>query len=435
MFNSIDVWDHYAAKHGVKFATEEEEFDELFAELLAGHNQDPGTEPSSPDRPDFCWDEADTYSEQEAVDRLLAEREELELQLKIDTWEEQAEFGWCDELITEAQPCKQSLSGDFPQEISHDQSNDRPAPKRHQALTRKSSSRSQPKPSRVERGDFPQKTLEESTSRKLFTPGLAGTLSLLYHGQESTLAVLAELQSKELYTDTKIKEEINRRVAALEFQKSLALSAASGVALHDWERRLPSSTKRAFALLALARHPDAKSFTFRLGHETAEAAMRAKHGPTDYLARILQRLGLTQTVFVLERSASESDENNPWHIHGIAIIPDDLLNSLTREAMDKNGSPKPSKLQTLLAPPPDAKAIPPIRGYRQRWNNKAIDIAPTRTPGGWFQYITKEIDFTAHDLAARPDYASRSAIQAGKAQYESIREWISPKPALRKKKP
>ena len=92
--------------------------------------------------------------------------------------------------------------------------------------------------------------------------------------------------------------------------------------------------------------------------------MRAKHGPTDYLARILQRQGLTQTVFVLERSASESNENNPWHIHGIAIIPDDLLNSLTREAMDKNGSPKPSKLRTLLAPPPNPKAMPPIPNTR-----------------------------------------------------------------------
>lgn len=435
MFKNIDFWDHYAAKRGIKFVTEAEELDQMSAELLAGCSlgEDSALIPSDP--PNFDLTETDTYSEQEEVNRLLVEREEHALQRQIDAWEEQNQLAWYDELLTELRLHKPAVSGGFPQERSQLQPQAGPAANSYQAFTRKSSNSSTAGQSPIGSGGFPQKTSDKSASTRLCTPGLAGVLSLLHLGHESTLVVLEELQSKEPYTGTKIKEEISRRISTLEFLRSLARSAASGVALHDWERRLPASTKRAFAFLALARHPDAKSFTFRLGHEAVEAAMRAKHGPTDYLARILQRQGLTQTVFVLERSASESNENNPWHIHGIAIIPDDLLNSLTREAMDKNGSPKPSKLRTLLAPPPNPKAMPPIRGYRQRWNNKAIDIAPARTPGGWFQYITKEVDFTSHDLAARPDYASRSAIQAGKAQYESIREWISPKPARRKKKP
>ena len=160
--------------------------------------------------------------------------------------------------------------------------------------------------------------------------------------------------------------------------------------------------------------------------------MRAKHGPTDYLARILQRLGLTQTAFVIERSASESDENNPYHIHGVAIIPAELLDELTKETIGSDGQSRPSKLRALLAPPRCNDAKAPVRGYRQRYNNKAIDIEPVRTAGGWFQYITKEADFTAHSLSARPDYASRSAIQAGKALYESIRKWINTNPIRQK---
>lgn len=282
-------------------------------------------------------------------------------------------------------------------------------------------------------GDFPQETPDLRAGKKRCTPGLAGVLVNLHRGHQSTLAVLGELQalndSCRDSVDTKIKDEIGRRTAASEFQKSLARSAASGVALPDWERRLPSDTKRAFALLALAQHPDAKSISFRLGHEVAEAAMRAQNGPTDYLARILQRLGLVQMVFALERSASASDENNPYHIHGVAIIPAALLDELTRESIGADGKPKPSKLRAALAPPPNSGSTPPIRGYRQRGHNKAIDIQTARTAGSWFQYITKEFDFTAHYLESRPDYASRSATQAGRALYESIRRWITTKPA------
>lgn len=423
MFDSTDVWDRYAAKHGIKFMTYEEEFDEVFAELLVVQKQCSDMEPEPSDEPDLDWDEGDTYNEQEETDRLLAEREELEIERKIDEWYERAELAWCDELLAELQLTDQNLSGDFPQPRTQDQPANRFTPGSHQAIARKGHVAHEPNPATS--GDFPQSPPKKAPRKQLLTPRAAGLLSNFYHGNKSNLAVLGELQTRETYTETNLREEISRRAAAIQFQKSLALSTTRGVALPDWERRLPPETKRAFALLALARHPDAKSITFRLGHEVAEAAMSAKHGPTDYLARILQRLGLTQTAFVVERSTSESHENNPYHIHGVAIIPAALLDELTRELIGADGKPGRSKLQAALAPPPCKKSTPPVRGYRQRYNNKAIDIRPAKTAGGWFQYITKEIDFTAHDLGARPDYASRSAAQAGKALYESIQEWIS----------
>lgn len=64
--------------------------------------------------------------------------------------------------------------------------------------------------------------------------------------------------------------------------------------------------------------------------------------------------------------------------------------------------------------------------YRQRGNNKAIDIQPLRTPGAWATYITKEIGVTTHRLKGRsPYYASRSARTAGRELYEGIRQWLS----------
>ena len=286
-------------------------------------------------------------------------------------------------------------------------------------------------------GDFPQERSDSQVGKKRCMPPLAGVLTCLYVGHQRTLAVLGELQSisysctssVETKPNTKTKEKISRALAALEYQEHLAQETASGVALPDWERRLPPITKRAFAVMALARHPDAKAITFRLGHEVVEAALRAKNGPTDYLARKLQRLGLEQMVFVFERSASTSDENSPYHIHGVAVIPALLLAELINEPKGADGKQQPSKLRAALAPPPSSDSTPPIRGYRQRYDNRAIDIQQARTAGGWYQYTTKEIDFTAHYLSSRPDYASRCAIKAGRALYETVRTWVKMQPS------
>lgn len=415
--NDIDFYEWRAAKYGYEYKTGDDldELDELLADCRS-----PIQEIERPN-PDAEQEELERLqAEREELDRLLTEQEEHDLQLKLEDREElDRDLATLDELLTPGTERGNRLGGDFPQtepeaeqrRFSANDQTDRSISLADQAITRKNARLATPKS-----GDFPQEPPKKSASKKRCTPGLAGVLTVLYHAHEYTLAVLGELQtlsdSSTGSLDTKTKDEISRRATALEFQKSLALSTANGVDLPDWERRLSPDTKRAFALLAISQHPDAKSITFRLGHEVAEAALRAKKSPTDYLARLLQRLGITQAVFALECSTSASDENNPHHIHGVAIIPADLLDELT------------SKLRAALAPPPCSDATPPVRGYRQRYSNKAIDIRPVRTAGGWFQYITKEIDFTAHALNARPDYASRSASKAGKELYETIRAWI-----------
>lgn len=430
MINEVDFYEWRANKYGLEYKARDI-FDELseLDELLPNRHTTSSHAGLhiGPRNPDAEQEELDRLqTEREELDQLLAEQEERDLQSKLEEYEElDRELA---ELLTPATGLSKELGGGFPQDrrqalqrrFSANDKSDPPKNSAEKAITRKTARLTAAPIS----GDFPQKSPGKPSSKRRCTPRLAGVLATLYQAHESTLAVLGELLSKEPCTDIKIRDEIKRMAAALEFQKSLARSAARGVSLPDWERRLPPETKRAFALLALARHPAAKSFTFRLGHEVAEAAMSAKHGPTDYLARILQRLGLTQTAFVIERSNSESHENNPYHIHGVAIIPAELLEELTRELIGADGKPRPGKLQAALAPPPCKEATPPVRGYRQRYNNKAIDIQPVRTAGGWFQYIIKEIDFTAHRLSARPDYASRSAIRAGKALYESIQGWI-----------
>lgn len=425
MFNSIDFWDHRAATQGIRLVTEAMELDEAFADLLTGQSDGYGVESDLRDQPELLCEEAAPYNEQEEVDRLLDEREERDLQRQIDDWEEQSQLVWYDSLLIERRLQQSGVNGDFPQEHSESWPHNGPAPSSDQAIARKTSNGFPIEPDPVGSGGFPQKHASKPTNNRPCTPTAAGLLSIFHIQHESTLAVLRELQTKEPCTDLKIKDEIRRRAAALDFQRKLVRSIASRVSLPDWERRLPSATKRAFALLALARHPDARSFTFRLGHEVVEAALQAKHGPTDYLARILQRLGVAQAVFVLERTTSQCDENNPYHIHGVAIIRADLLNELIREKIGPNGKPEPSKLRAALAPPPSKKTTPPVRGYRQRYTNKAIDIQLVRTASAWRQYITKDIDLTAHELGARPDYASRSATQAGKALYKSIRDAVT----------
>lgn len=173
---------------------------------------------------------------------------------------------------------------------------------------------------------------------------------------------------------------------------------------------MPADTKRAFSFLGFALKPGAQVINFRLGHEVAEAALSAKKGPTDYLSALLRTLGIVDLAFVLELASSDSGENHPLHLHGVARIPVALATRAVRE---------------VLAPEPDLDASPPTRGYRQRWSNKAIAVTELQTPGTWVSYSGKEFDFTAHSLQSNPAYASRSATKAGRQLYEAMRVWLS----------
>lgn len=254
-------------------------------------------------------------------------------------------------------------------------------------------------------GPFPKKAAITPPAKKRCTPAIAGVLAGFFTSHVKNLAVLGELD----FQETKDQARIDKLKANNDELKGLAQAGASGVSLHDWKRRLSADTKRAFSFLGFALKPDAQVINFRLGHEVAEAALSAKKGPTDYLSALLRTIGIVDLVFVLELASSDSEENHPLHLHGIARIPAALATQSIRE---------------LLAPEPDLGASPPRRGYRQRWSNKAIAVTELQTPGTWVSYSAKEFDFTAHCLHSNPDYASRSATNAGRELYEAMRVWL-----------
>ena len=254
-------------------------------------------------------------------------------------------------------------------------------------------------------GPFPKKAAISPPAKKRCTPSIAGVLAGFYTSHVKNLAVLGELELQE----TKDQARIEALKANNNHLKATVQAYASDVILQDWKRRLPTDTKRAFSFLGFSLQSDAQVINFRLGHEVAEAALSAKKGPTDYLSALLRTLGIVDLAFVLELASSDSEENHPLHLHGIARIPAALSTQAIRE---------------LLAPEPDLNSSPPTRGYRQRWSNKAIALTELQTPGTWVSYSAKEFDFTAHCLQSNPDYASRSATTAGRELYEAIRVWL-----------
>ena len=255
-------------------------------------------------------------------------------------------------------------------------------------------------------GPFPKKAAVKPPTKKRCTPGIAGVLAGFYTSYEKNVAVLAKLELEK----EKDLARIDKLKANNDELKGLAQDYASDVLLQDWKRRLPADTKRAFSFLGFALKPGAQVINFRLGHEVAEAALSAKKGPTDYLSALLKSLGIVDLVFVLELASSNSEENHPLHLHGIARIPATLPTETIRK---------------LVAPKQNLKLNPPIKGYRQRGDNKAIAVTELQTPGTWVSYSGKEFDFTAHSLQSNPGYASRSATTAGRERYEAIRAWLS----------
>lgn len=254
-------------------------------------------------------------------------------------------------------------------------------------------------------GPFPKFAALIVPAKKRCTPAVAGVLAGFYTSYVKNLAVLGELELKEV----KDQARIDTLKANNIYLKELAQAAASDVSLHDWKRRLPTDVKRAFSFLGFALMPGAQAFTFRLGHEVADAALSAKKGPTDNLSALIRTLAITDLAFVTEFADSDSEENHPFHIHGVARIPDGV---------------SIHTIQELLAPKQDLKLVRPIKGYRQRGNNKAIAVSELQTPGAWISYSTKEFDFSAHCLQSNPDYASRSATKAGRELYEAMRAWL-----------
>jgi hypothetical protein len=230
-------------------------------------------------------------------------------------------------------------------------------------------------------------------------------LATFYTSYVRNLAVLGKLQA-----ENKDQDLIDKLQANNDHLLKLAQDYASCISLPDWKRRLSADTKRAFSFLGFMQLSDAQAFTFRLGHEVADAALSAKKGPTDNLSTLIKSLGVKDLAFVVEFANSESKENHSFHIHGVGRFP----LGLTLET-----------IQELLAPKQNLKSAKPVKGYRERGSNKAIAVSELKTPGGWALYSSKEFDFTAHCLQSNPDYASRSATKAGRELYEAMRNWLT----------
>jgi len=254
-------------------------------------------------------------------------------------------------------------------------------------------------------GPFPKSTLASAPEKKRCAPAIACVLAGFYASVERNLAVLEILEVEKVRDQTRI----NTLKANNAHLKKLAQERASGLSLPDWKRRLPADTKRAFTFLGFASTPDAKAFTFRLGHETADAALSAAKGPTDYLSALMRKLGIRDVAFVTEFTDSKSIENHPLHVHGVARIPEGV---------------SIQSIEELLAPKQRLKLAQPIKGFRKRGKNEAVSVTELQTPGAWVTYTGKEIDFTAHRLQSGPDYASRSATLAGRELYEAMRVWL-----------
>ncbi|MGT3072977.1 hypothetical protein [Pseudomonas putida] len=254
-------------------------------------------------------------------------------------------------------------------------------------------------------GPFPKTALQQVAAKQRCTPGSAGVLATFYTSYARNLAVLEKLQA-----DKREQDLIDELQANNDYLLKLAQDYASCISLPDWKRRLSTDTKRAFSFLGFMLMPDAQAFTFRLGHEVADAALSAKKGPTDHLSTLIKSLGMKDFAFVGEFTSSDSEENHSFHLHGVGRFPSDL----TLET-----------IQELLAPKQNLKLARPVKGYRQRGDNKAIAISELKTPGGWALYSSKEFDFTAHCLQSNPDYASRSATKAGRELYESMKTWLT----------
>lgn len=271
-------------------------------------------------------------------------------------------------------------------------------------------------------GVFPKKLTGPKGKKRPCSPGLAARAYNLHIEAKEALAVKEFLdiyqsfledsihdleidQAREVYREIiETRSDLEEVTGRADRLVTVAQSYASGIELHDWSKRVPDDVKRAFTLIGFASHRDAYAITFRLSHRVARAALAAKR-PTEYIAAILKRAGLTEIAFVLEFSDSESDENHPLHIHGVAIIPADRLEGLSE------------RLREALA-----------HDYRQRGDNRAIDIRPLVTPARWMHYITKQVAQTTARLSkGRPEevspyYACRIARAAGRELYEKIRQ-------------
>jgi hypothetical protein len=239
------------------------------------------------------------------------------------------------------------------------------------------------------------------------TPNKTGLLADFYLGHAERVVAI-----RDLHPDLD-HEQIEKLLKIDAFVRKLVQEYQGTGELPDWAKFVRPEIKQFFRIFQLCTKPDAKTITIRLDHETAEAALAAPRGPANYIAEIIKRtlakLGITtDQAFNIEFNHTGRTENHPAHIHGALCIPGDRVNDVTEA------------LREALA-----------AGYRQRYNNLAVDIEAPRSARSWAIYCIKEYDITASKLTGErlkktsPVYSTQKLTQQAQELYESIRAWIN----------
>jgi hypothetical protein len=246
----------------------------------------------------------------------------------------------------------------------------------------------------------------KKSGRPLSTPGRAGLVAKFHLGHAKRVIAISELHTGLDH------EQLEKLLRIDAYIQQLMHSYQGSGELPGWAKFVSSEMKQYFRLHLLCTKPDAKTFTIRLDHRTAEAALAAPRGPANYLAetikRTLAKLGIeTALAFNLEFNHTGSTENHPLHIHGALCIPEGRV----KEASEA--------LRKALA-----------KSYRQRYCNLAVHIEKPRSAHWWAAYCIKEYGITAYRLEAerarknRPDYTTQKLTQDARAFYENVSDWL-----------
>ena len=244
-------------------------------------------------------------------------------------------------------------------------------------------------------------------SKGLSAVGQARVLVDFAAGMEKRLAAISQLHPQLDHADIQRIQRIDAYV------QRMARSYLSAGKLPDWSKSLSKDIKQFFRLRQLLSQPNAQTVTIRLGHDVAEAALRAPRGPAGYLAALISRqlkaLGIeTELVFNLEFIHGACIENHPMHIHGALRIPDGQISVVT-EALRK-----------CLA-----------STYRSRWRNLAVKLEKPQKGGFWPCYCVKESAVTVEVLSRHgvrtpsASYSTRSQTQMTREFYSQIDTWLS----------
>ena len=244
---------------------------------------------------------------------------------------------------------------------------------------------------------------------------LGRLLELRQHAKELSV-VIQSLSTSTTDTQSVIYQGVTYTQADI-----ISLYQDLGWALHEAKkilhsRQLPrwndlnTASKQAIKLACLAEHPDAVFLTVNLDRRFADQALKNKRGLAlrngDIIRHALTQSGLPGSLALNVELSEDRERNSPLHIHGIALIPEQMTEDFSRQLRDR------------LA-----------EGYLEHAGNKAVLIKPVRTGAPLAGYICKDI-LKDMPLKNRRFYASSDLAEPSRLFYEGLRHWCKSLPEL-----